>query len=144
MSTKAPSEDAALPLCILIVEDEPIIAIDLQFLFSSQGFDVLGPANSVDMALNLLNSSLPNVAVLDVNLHGHSVVPVARRLQSLGIPFVLSSAYDAADLQCYDVLANIENVQKPVQAGRMLTAIRRALTSAGRTPHASVPREHEQ
>ncbi|WP_410218889.1 response regulator [Paracoccus sp. (in: a-proteobacteria)] len=116
-------------LCILIVEDEPIIAMDLQFIFEDRGYAVLGPAGSVDMALRLLDQASPDVAVLDANLCGHSVAPVAERLRSLGIPFVVSSAYNAAQLQIHEVLANVENVHKPFQQNRLLAAVTRALGS---------------
>ncbi|TJZ89949.1 response regulator [Paracoccus gahaiensis] len=121
--------DAGHCPCILIVEDEPIIAIDLRIIFHEHGYDVLGPATSVDMALRLLNRARPDVAVLDANLRGQTIAPVAERLQSLQIPFFLSSAYEAAQLQTVKVLANVENVQKPIEESRLLAAARRALGS---------------
>ena len=121
--------DAAHCPCILIVEDEPIIAIDLRIIFQDDGYDVLGPATSVDMALRLLNNARPDLAVLDVNLRGQSVVPVAERLRSLQIPFFLSSSYEAAQLQTVTVLANVENVRKPFEERRLLAAARRVLGS---------------
>ncbi|KIX18559.1 hypothetical protein SY26_06750 [Paracoccus sp. 228] len=114
---------------MLIVEDEPIIAIDLRIIFQDDGYDVLGPATSVDMALRLLNNARPDLAVLDVNLRGQSVAPVAERLRSLQIPFFLSSSYEAAQLQTVTVLANVENVRKPFEERRLLAAARRALGS---------------
>lgn len=44
-----------------------------------------------------------------------------------GIPFVLSSAYDTAQLRCHEVLANVENVRKPFQQSHLLAAVGRAL-----------------
>lgn len=124
-----PDDAKHLP-CILIVEDEPILAIDLRLIFQDNGYAVLGPANSIDMALRLLDSARPDVAVLDVNLHGHPVTPVAERLRSLQIPFFLSSAYEAAQLQAMDALATVENVRKPFEERRLLATARRALGSA--------------
>lgn len=129
MNDDAIPQDASRRFRILIVEDEPLIAMDLQFIFEDCGYGVLGPVGSVDMALHLLDDTQPDVAVLDANLCGHSVAPVAERLRSLGVPFVLSSAYDAAQLQCYEVLANVENVRKPFQQSRLLAAVERALGS---------------
>lgn len=130
MPDNATADDAGPCPCILIVEDEPILAIDLRYIFQDHGYDVLGPATSVDMALRLLNSARPDVAVLDVNFRGQTVAPVAERLRSLQIPFFLSSAYEAAQLQAIEVLADVENVRKPFEESRLLAAARRALGSS--------------
>ncbi|MBM3604164.1 MAG: response regulator [Alphaproteobacteria bacterium] len=124
---KAPADGTGPCPCILIVEDEPILAIDLRYIFQDNGYAVLGPATSVDMALRLLNSARPDVAVLDVNLRGQTVTPVAERLRNLQIPFFLSSAYEAEQLQAIDLLANRENVRKPFNEEQLLAAARRAL-----------------
>nr|WP_111299566.1 response regulator [Paracoccus saliphilus] len=113
--------------CILIVEDEPVIAVDLQCVFEDHGYTVLGPAASVSTALQLLNRERPDLAVLDANLRGQPVTPVAECLRSLGIPFFLSSAYEASQLTSHEVLAKVENVRKPAGRSSLLAAARRAL-----------------
>lgn len=90
-SVQWPRDGRAL---VLVVEDEMMFAFDLQMMLEDNGYRVLGPAASVDSALTLLEDACPDVAVLDGNLRGRPVVPVARRLRCLEIPFVLSSAYD--------------------------------------------------
>ncbi|MGZ3218308.1 response regulator [Paracoccus sp. T5] len=131
--TGSPLPDEATPdaaTCILIVEDEPIVAIDLQCVFEDHGYIVLGPARSVSMAFRLLNSRRPDLALLDANLRGQPVTPVAERLLSHGIPYFLSSAYETSQLQVDEVLANVENVRKPAQSSSLLAAARRALDGA--------------
>ena len=54
--------------CILVVEDEALIAMDLQALLEDAGYRVLGPANSSAAALALIDADAPDVALLDVNL----------------------------------------------------------------------------
>ena len=53
---------------ILVVEDEALIAMDLQALLEEAGYHVLGPANSSAAALALIDNDEPDVALLDVNL----------------------------------------------------------------------------
>jgi DNA-binding response OmpR family regulator len=111
---------------VLVVEDEVLIAMDLERLLGRHGFRVLGPAASVAGALLLLDDAPPDVALLDVNLRGEMVTPVAEALRARGIPFVLASAYDAAQLTA-EVLAGAPNVGKPVNMRRLLAALARAV-----------------
>ena len=55
---------------VLVVEDEFLIALDLELLLRRHGWRVLGPAATVDQALRLLRGETPDVALLDVNLRG--------------------------------------------------------------------------
>jgi CheY-like chemotaxis protein len=80
--------------CILLVEDEFLIALDLWQLFDAEGCRVLGPAPTVTEALRMLATGPPpDAAVLDVNLHGTRSGPVAAELVARGIPFVVTTAY---------------------------------------------------
>jgi CheY-like chemotaxis protein len=80
--------------CILLVEDEFLIALDLWQLFDAEGCRVLGPAPTVAEALRILATGPhPDAAVLDVNLHGTRSEPVAAELVVRGIPFVVATAY---------------------------------------------------
>ena len=65
---------------ILLVEDEFLIALDLQILLYRLGCDVLGPVGSVAEALVLLRHERPDAAVLDINLRDGIVTPVIERL----------------------------------------------------------------
>ncbi len=127
MSDKSPQRLRDGRASVLIVEDEILIALDIQMMLEDNGFQVVGPAGSVDSALRLLDDIRPDVAVLDGNLRGRPVVPVAQRLRSLEIPFVLSSAYDLFTFDASEVLAGAENVQKPISEGRLIAALQRAL-----------------
>jgi DNA-binding response OmpR family regulator len=85
---------------VLVVEDEALIALDLEARLGRHGWRVLGPAATVAQALRLLEDGevLPDVALLDVNLRGEAATAVAERLRALGVPFVVTSAYDGARL----------------------------------------------
>ena len=87
---------------------------------------MLGPAATVAEALRLLKTETPDVALLDVNLRGELVTPVAEALRALGVPFVLASAYGRPDLEAA-VLAGAPNVGKPTNERRLLAALATAV-----------------
>ena len=89
--------------CVLIVEDEFIVALDLWYLFDAEGCRVLGPAPRLDEALRMLaNGPRPDAVVLDVNLHGTRSAPVAAELVARGIPFVVATAYPSLPEPAFD------------------------------------------
>ena len=114
-------------MMVLVVEDEALIALHLEFILKRHGWRVLGPAASVGQALRLLDAGeLPDVAVLDVNLQGEPVVPVADALRMRGVPFVLASAYHVP-AQAAAALAGAPNIGKPTGERRLLAALARAV-----------------
>lgn len=119
--------DAEHNFSVMIVEDEFLIAMDIEAMLEDNGLKVIGTAASVDGALQLLESTRPDIAVLDGNLRGDSVTPVALRLNELSIPFVLASAYSFKDIDGSDVLAQATNVGKPILEHRLLEALREAM-----------------
>lgn len=123
----AASPDAEQNFSVMIVEDEFLIAMDIEAMLEDNGLKVIGTAASVAGALQLLETSTPDIAVLDGNLRGDSVTPVALRLNELSIPFVLASAYSFKDIDGSDVLAQATNVGKPILEHRLLEALREAM-----------------
>ena len=116
-------------LVVLVVEDEALIALHLELVLERHGWRVLGPAASVAEALRLLDDgSAPDVALLDVNLRGELVTPVAEALRARGVPFVLVSAYDRLDLVA-PALAGAPNVGKPFDEGHLLAALTQAIAA---------------
>ena len=65
---------------VLIVEDEPMIAITLEDLLVEAGFGVVGVAGKLDKALALIGSAVFDVAIVDANLAGVSASPAASAL----------------------------------------------------------------
>jgi DNA-binding NtrC family response regulator len=108
---------------ILVVEDEYLIAMDLEMILRRHGWLVLGPVSTVAEALLLLEADQPSVAILDVTLRDGVVSPVARALQDLDVPFILSSAYERPETIGGDVLAGATNVGKPIDERRLLGAL---------------------
>jgi DNA-binding response OmpR family regulator len=89
---------------ILVVEDDPLIALDLKATLEHAGAVVLGPAGRVRDAVLLAEKSLPAAAVLDVRLEVGTSLPLAQWLAERDIPFlfqtsdptIIDAAYSAA------------------------------------------------
>lgn len=113
------------PFSVLVVEDEPMIAMDIQMMLEQHGLRVLGPVGTVERALGLLERALPDVAVLDLNLRGRLVIPVAERLRDLGVPFIIASA-DPSVAGSEAVFAGAQGIGKPIQEQHLLAALHHA------------------
>ena len=110
---------------VLIVEDDFIIAMDLQVTLERGGWRIMGPAASVQQALQLLKQELPSTALLDVHLGDELVTPVAERLKAHDVPFAVASAYDRPEQFGGEVLSGAPNVGKPVRETRLLETMAR-------------------
>lgn len=76
---------------IVVVEDDPIVSLDLDFTLSEAGAIVVGPF--ADTATALAGEGLADAAVLDVNLGAGSVFPLAERLDRAGVPILFHTGY---------------------------------------------------
>ncbi|QCP86265.1 response regulator [Cereibacter sphaeroides] len=112
-------------LRVLVVEDEFLIAIDLQLMLEDVGCTVLGPVGTVDDALRILDETRPDVVSLDLNLRGQSSVPVAEKLRALEIPFIVTSAYRTFDFTGGESLTDVTVIGKPVQPRMLIEALSR-------------------
>ena len=97
---------------ILVVEDEMMAAMMLETLLDDSGGIVVGPVGSVAKALVLIETKPIDGAVLDVNLGGEFVYPVADALAERGLPFAFVTGYGITgiDVRRY---AHVPVVQKP-------------------------------
>lgn len=78
---------------VLIVEDEPVIGFALEDMLEGLGWEIAGVATRVAQALQLIQASAPDAAILDVNLHGEQSYGVADALAALGVPYVFATGY---------------------------------------------------
>src|SRR4051812_14512017 len=87
------------PRCrILIVEDEAMIAILVEDMVLDFGSEVVGPAAKIDEALRLASQADLDAAILDVNVGGAVVFPVADLLRGRGVPIIFATGYGAGGL----------------------------------------------
>ena len=98
---------------ILLAEDEPLVAMDLEARLEGFGYAVFAAVDSVADALSALDGGRPDAALLDANLHGESAVPVAAELHRRGVPIVFISGYDTID-GLPDELAGLPRLSKPI------------------------------
>jgi PAS domain S-box-containing protein len=80
-------------LRVLIVEDEPLVAMEIALQLEDEAMVPLGPATSCRQALALIEAERPDVALLDGNLNGEKVDAVAHELAASGTPFAFVSGY---------------------------------------------------
>lgn len=109
---------------VLVVEDDYLIAAALAEELADRAAVVIGPAPSVERALILVDGAGQlDLAVLDVNLRGEEVYPVADVLAGKGIPFVLVTGYDRHAIP--DRYRQGLILEKPVETSAVLSALRR-------------------
>lgn len=118
------SHPAAPPArrCILVVEDEYLIASEVKRWLQAAGFEVLGPVPSVDQALDLIEGRRPDAAVLDVNLgEGDNAYPLAEKLSVMGVPYLFATG----DVRLTDASAyrNRPRLEKPFVARALVRAL---------------------
>jgi CheY-like chemotaxis protein len=96
---------------VLIVEDEWLLASDLQTILKSLGADVVALVSDIDDARAQLAAGGFDVGVIDIDLQGHNAFDVADELQRQGIPFVFSTVYSAEEIPAR--FANVTRFEKP-------------------------------
>jgi PAS domain S-box-containing protein len=128
--THAPAEGVAARLprreAVLVVEDEELLALEISTELTRLGWAVVGPAATLKEAEALLegNAGLA-AAVLDVNLRGRPVYPLAESLARRGIPFVFCTGYEMVDPEGRFPDAPI--IKKPASAKAVSVALRALL-----------------
>ncbi|MGH6737052.1 MAG: response regulator [Methyloceanibacter sp.] len=85
-------------LRVLVVEDEALIALQLEDMLTELGCAVVGPASRVAQALQLLDGEKVDAAVLDLNIAGELVYPVADALAHRGLPYIFATGYGVEGL----------------------------------------------
>lgn len=113
---------------ILVVEDEPLVAMHLEDVLSEMGLHVVGPAARIDEAIELARNSDIDCAVLDINLGGSKSFPVADILRERGIPFIFATGYGAEGF--VDRYRNETALHKPYDARELKRAIEKVLGGA--------------
>ena len=107
---------------ILIVEDEYLIADDLAKAIGEAGGEVVGPVPTVEDASRLIQQeSTIDMAVLDVNLRGEMVFPVADALAARDVPFVFATGYDEWTLP--ERFSMARRLEKPLKGTKVVATL---------------------
>lgn len=117
---------------IFLVEDEPLLLMDLQDLVEDFGCTVVASELNAGSALASARSLAVDVAVLDINLNGEPSDLVAEMLAGRGIPFIFASGYGSATR----LLAHASHpvIGKPYNSGQLKDALLLALGAAQASP----------
>jgi DNA-binding response OmpR family regulator len=104
---------------ILVVEDEFLVSLTTIDLLENIGCEIVGPAARLAAAVQLAQSESLDAAVLDINIAGEMIWPVAEELQRRGVPFLFFSAYPQSVVPA--LFATRPRLDKPLDKNRLLT-----------------------
>jgi CheY-like chemotaxis protein len=120
------------PRCrVLVVEDEAMIAMLVEDMVLDFGSEVVGPVATMDDAINLARSAELDAAILDINVGGSVIFPVADILSERGIPLIFATGYGSKGLP--PRFQNSPTLPKPFSYQSLEEALRSAL--AGQPCH---------
>ena len=117
---------------VLLVEDEPLIALALESTLSELGFDVVATATRISSALKAAGRETIDCAILDVNLGSQRVDAVADTLAARGCPFFFMTGYATSDLPSRHAARAV--LQKPFRLEQLLATLRTEFGFAGDGP----------
>ena len=136
-STFDPGADSALRFQgtrIIVVEDEPLIALDMESILIAAGCEIAGSAGSLEKAKALVARAEFDAALLDVNLGGDSVGELAAALIQRNVPFAFVTGYGREALP--EGFQDMVAVRKPASQKELLAVVQRLV---GRSAPATVP-----
>lgn len=107
---------------VLVVEDEMLVSMLVEDMLGDLGCVVIGPAASLDEALALAREAEIDIGLLDVNLAGKAIYPVADVLKARGVPYVFASGY--GDSNTEGPHQGAPALQKPFRMGDLEQALR--------------------
>jgi CheY-like chemotaxis protein len=113
---------------VLVVEDEAAISLLVEDMVDEFGSEIVGPVASVDSALDIAASAELDAALLDVNLGGAIVYPVADLLASRGVPFAFLTGYSLTSLP--DRFRHVRLLTKPFNYASLAALLREMLAGA--------------
>jgi DNA-binding response OmpR family regulator len=104
---------------VLVLEDEAIIALNLQDELQDSGYEVAGPFTDCSTALEWLGTATPDMAILDATLNDGSCHSVAVELSRRGVPFLIYSGHQE-DQQLLAEFHHITWIEKPVASALLV------------------------
>ena len=116
-------------LRVLVVEDEMMVSMLIEDMLADMGCQVVGPASRLDEAMELVGSAELDCAVLDVNLGGQPIFPLADLLREKGAPFAFATGYGDAGLRDADKGSPV--LQKPFREGDLARILGELLPRVG-------------
>ena len=115
---------------ILLVEDDPLLAMDVEAVLQAAGYRIMGSAATTAEAMEILHEETPDLAVLDLNLGAEMSFPVFDYLARIGAPFVVLSGHSPETIPIRH--AQHAFLQKPYDPRNLLQTIRALLDGSDR------------
>ena len=109
-------------LRVLVVEDDVMISMLIEDMLTDLGCRIVGPAARSQEALALLRDIEIDCAILDINLGGDPVNPVADLLRERGVPFAFATGYGEGGLR--DIDRDVSILQKPFGQAQLVQTLR--------------------
>lgn len=107
---------------VLVIEDEMIVAMGLEMVLEDAGYEVLGPFGCLDQALDAARNGQMDMALLDVNVRGEAIFPVADVLATRGIPYAFLTGYGR---EAFPTEFNADRVlSKPFHPDQLISTVR--------------------
>lgn len=110
----------------MVVEDELLVAMELEDLLEKQGCEVIDTLATIGEALECISRERPEIALLDLNLDGEPTIAIAHELDKYGIPFVIISGHVETVIR-EPVLQKAPFIQKPWKNSELLRRIEEML-----------------
>ena len=110
-------------ISVLVVDDEALVAFDVADQCEAAGYEVIGPALTLNQALVLAEGNTPSVALLDINLRDEMVWPLARLLRERSVPIVFISA-NCTHPEIRDEFPNARCLDKPVNGTTLMDTVK--------------------
>jgi CheY-like chemotaxis protein len=110
----------------LVAEDSVLVLLGLEFELRQQGVEIVGSASTVAQALVLATTAVFDIAILDINLHGEMVFPVADLLRQRDIPVIFTTGYDPKQMLPPEY-AGVPCLQKPYDPRALMRLVTQTL-----------------
>jgi CheY-like chemotaxis protein len=123
-----PNEDVLKGARVLVVEDEAAISMLLEDMLDDFGCEIVGPAARLTTALEMAQKDTFVVAILDVNVAGEPIYPVAEAIAQRGLPIVFSTGYGGAGIR--EPFRDRPVVQKPFSQADLKRTLISAISAA--------------
>jgi DNA-binding response OmpR family regulator len=110
---------------ILIVEDEPIVALNYAAILQDAGYESVGPVGSIKKGLDLIASEDLDGAVLDIDINGVPIDPIIMALRRKHVPYIIVSAFSSL----VGLYRGVVFIDKPCSAAELIAAVRQVVAN---------------
>jgi len=110
---------------VLLVEDEVMIRMMVADMLEELGYTIVGEAGDIDEGVRLVQATDFDIAILDVNVNGRVISPVAEAVQMRGLPFVFATGYGSQGVP--EKFRDCPTLQKPFQIETLANTIEHVL-----------------